>query len=137
MGQEAVFRLAAEDPQWIPAVRAALFLADSGTGVFAGSWILAELRRRQAPRTWYPNFRRLVTFGILESAGNSTRQGQRAYYRIINIEGVRTALAELDHSDRADLLSSKPLSFTGIGRSGTTDLGERSPDLLGADFPTE
>src|ERR1700680_849040 len=133
-GREAVLRLAAEDPQWIPAVRAALRLAQRSTGEFAGAWILAELQRQGASRTWYPNFRRLVTFDILEKAGDSTRRGQRTYYRIRDIEGVQSGLAEYESRGTPRRPATK-LSFTALGRSGRADLSNAEEEILRSDFP--
>lgn len=133
-GREAVLRLAAEDPQWLPAVHAALAVAERSGGEFAGAWILSELQREHAARTWYPNFRRLVTFGILAKVGESTRGGQRAYYRIVDMVGVREGLEEVDRRGGAPLTGR--LSFTAIGRSGRSDLSTSADSILRADFPT-
>jgi len=132
-GREAVLRLAEEDPQWLPAVRAALALSNRVGGEFAGAWILSELQREHAPRTWYPNFRRLVTFGILDKVGDSTRGGQRAYYRIADIAGVRRGLEELDR--RGPTPAARGLSFAAIGHSGRSDLSTIADTILRSDFP--
>ena len=130
-GREAVLRVAAEDPQWLPAVRAAVSVAERRGDEFAGAWILAELQRNDADRTWYPNFRRLVTFGILEKVGDSTRGGQRAYYRIVDIAGVRRGLEEATRSAAGP----GRLSFTAVGRSGRTDLSTAADTILRSEFP--
>jgi hypothetical protein len=132
-GRDAVLRVAKEDPQWLPAVRAALTLTERSIGEFAGAWLLDEMLRQHAPRTWYPNFRRLVTAGILEKVGESTRGGQRAYYRLVDADGVRRGLDELEREGW--LSSATRLSFTGVGRSGRSDLGAAAEAILGADFP--
>ena len=131
-GREAVLRVAAEDPQWLPAVRAAVSVAERRGDEFAGAWILSELQRSDADRTWYPNFRRLVTFGILEKVGDSTRGGQRAYYRIVDIAGVRRGLEEAGRS-----AADRPgrLSFTAVGRSGRTDLSTAADTILRSELP--
>lgn len=129
---DAVVRLAEGEPEWIPAVRAALALADRGAEPFAGAWILQELEREQAQRTWYPNFRRLVTLGVLEKDGRSTRQGQRAYYRVRDPAAVRRALASLDAA-RSSVR--RRLGFTAVGRSGRSDLSARANEILDRDFP--
>lgn len=132
-GREAVLRLAAEDPQWLPAVRAAVSVAERAGAEFAGAWILSELQRSNAGRTWYPNFRRLVTFGILEKVGESTRGGQRAYYRIVDLAGVRRGLEEAGRGD----VGAAPgrLSFTAVGRSGRPDLSTAAETMLRSEFP--
>lgn len=132
-GREAVLRLAAEDPQWLPAVRAAVSVADRLGDEFAGAWILAELVRTNAERTWYPNFRRLVTFGILEKVGESTRGGQRAYYRIVDVAGVRRGLDETSRGLGG--ATPRRLSFTAAGRSGRPDLSTAAEAILRAEFP--
>jgi hypothetical protein len=82
-GYRAAMRLAKERPEWIPAVLAALVWArrvsaDPLPGdEFAGAWVLGELVQREAERTWYPNMRLLVSYGVLEKSGTSTRQNQR------------------------------------------------------------
>lgn len=134
-GRDAVLRLAAEDPQWLPAVRAAVSVAQRVGDEFAGAWILSELQRSNAGRTWYPNFRRLVTFGILEKVGESTRGGQRAYYRIVDVAGVRRGLDEASRSDVG--LAPGRLSFTAVGRSGRLDLSTAAESVLGSEFPAQ
>ena len=132
-GQDAVLRLAHEDPQWLPAVRAAVAVAERTGGEFAGAWILWELQQQHGPRTWYPNFRRLVGLGLLAKVGESTRGGQRAYYRFLDLEGVRRGLKDLDR--RGEQGPADSLSFTGIGRSGRSDLSASAGDILRSDFP--
>lgn len=132
-GREAVLRLAAEDPQWLPAVRAAVSVAERVGDEFAGAWIFSELQRSDAERTWYPNFRRLVTFGILEKVGDSTRGGQRAYYRIVDVAGVRRGLEEAGRS--AGAAHAGRLSFTSVGRSGRSDLSTAAEGILRSEFP--
>jgi hypothetical protein len=136
-GRESVMHLAIEDPQWLPAVRAAVTVADRTGNLFPGTWILAELQRENAPRTWYPNFRRLVTFSILEKHGESTRGGQRAYYRVRDLEGVRRGLSGVERRRARERRSAHRLSFAGIGRSGRSNLGRDSEDLLRSGFPSE
>ena len=133
-GREALRRLAAEDPQWIPAVRAAIALTEAG-GSFAGASILEELRRQRAARTRYPNFRRLVTFGILERVDDSTRQGRRADYRMPDVDGVRLGLAEFESGGMPRAERRTRLSFTAAGRSGRNDLSAAAAGTLAEDFP--
>jgi hypothetical protein len=100
-GYRAAMRLAKERPEWIPAVLAALVLARRASAdplpgdEFAGAWVLGELVQREAERTWYPNLRLLVSYGVLEKSGASTRHNQRAYYRMPDPEGVSRALNDL------------------------------------------
>ncbi len=95
-GYRAIMRLAQEDPAWLPVVRAAFERAVASKpygGEFAGAWVLRELG------SWVPNLRLLVRYGILEKT-DLTRGGNRAYYRMLDIDGVRQALSELDALSR-------------------------------------
>ena len=90
----AVRRLALEHPEWLPVLRAAVAVAErveEHGGEFAGSWVLAELSS-QGGRRWVPNLRLLVTYGLIEKSGESTRGGRRAYYRMPDRAGVGRAL---------------------------------------------
>ncbi len=92
-GYQAVMRLAQERPDLLPAVRSSLRRADAAVpygGEFAGSWVLQDLG------SWLPGLRTLRAAGILEKAGESTRGGNRAYYRMPDRDGVRRALDELE-----------------------------------------
>ena len=136
-GYEAVMRLAQERPDWLPAVRAALAEADRVLGSdFAGAWVLRELQRQHAVRTWYPNLRLLVGYGIVEKSGESVRQKQRAYYRMPDPAGVRRALARLDRTDRTATQEARRFSFAAIGHSGRRDLSSSAPDILEREFPS-
>lgn len=80
----AVWRLAAEHPEWLPVLEAVVAVAEKAEaygGEFAGSWVVDELARRDLP-AWIPNLRILVRYGLLEKSGPSTRGGRRAYYRM-------------------------------------------------------
>jgi hypothetical protein len=92
-----VMRLAVERPDWLPVVEAILKrardAADYG-GEFAGAWVLQDLRR-EGVADWLPNLRLLVSFGIIAKSGESTRGGQRAYYRMPDQAGVERALKRL------------------------------------------
>src|SRR5579859_4793684 len=129
---DAVTRLAREEPAWLPAVRAALALTDRGMARFAGAWILDQLEREGAPRTWYPNFRRLVTVGVFEKDGESTRRNQRAYYRLPDPDGARRALESIDSKGPQAL---RKLAFAAVGRSGRRDLSSAAEEILGRNFP--
>lgn len=92
--EQAVRRLAFEHPEWVPVLEAAAAVAASVEqhgGEFAGAWVVDELGRRGLPR-WIPNLRILVSYGLLEKSGPSTRGGRRAYYRMPDRVGVEQAL---------------------------------------------
>lgn len=94
----AVMHLASERPDWIPALRAACesaHRAEPYGGEFAGAWVLSDLERMTGDRTWLPGLRTLATYGLLEKAGQSTRGGRRAYYRMPDRQGVELGLQEL------------------------------------------
>lgn len=128
--RRAITRLADEDPDWLPAVRAALAVSDRMGNRFPGAAILEELRRGGGSRTWYPNFRRLVTWGILERLGAAP--GRTALYGVVDAEGVRQGLADVDSGGREVY---PPLSFAGVGHSGRSDLSSRIDELLESEFP--
>jgi len=80
LGRSAVRRLAYEHPDWIPVLRAACAQAEKSEpygGEFAGRWVLQELEAATGTRVWQPGLRRLVAYGLLEKAGESTRGGRR------------------------------------------------------------
>ncbi len=80
---DAVKNLSSEHPEWLPAVVACY----NRTGEFAGKWILRQIG-------WQPNsLRPLASRGILERVDTS-RGGHRAYYRMVDWEGVGRALQE-------------------------------------------
>jgi hypothetical protein len=88
-----VTELARERPEWLPIVRAACKVAEESEpygGRFAGRWVLQEAGR------WEPGLRLLVSYRLLEKAGESTRGGRRAYYRMPDWRGVRHALERLE-----------------------------------------
>jgi hypothetical protein len=92
--EQRVRRLAIEHPEWLPVLEAAAAVAASVEkhgGEFAGAWVVDELARRGSPR-WIPNLRILVSYGLLEKSGPSTRGGRRAYYRMPDRAGVLSAL---------------------------------------------
>lgn len=99
--QEGVLSLAYEHPDWVPILRAACAVAERTEpygGQFAGRWVLQEVaRQRDVPlaEVWKPGLSRLVRYGLLEKAGESTRGGRRAYYAMPNREEVVRALADL------------------------------------------
>lgn len=92
-GYTGVMRLAHENAKWIPIVQAALETAKSTKGDFAGAWVLSKAKEKGV--NWFPNLRILVTYGILQKEGTA-RAGRRAYYTILDINGVELALSEID-----------------------------------------
>ena len=96
--RELVQRFALEQPEWIVVLEAACTQAKAAEpygGQFAGSYVMRELSRMAGQPVHVPGLRRLVTYGLLEKCGESTRGGRRAYYRMIDRTGVEAALAEL------------------------------------------
>jgi hypothetical protein len=112
----SVRRLAAERPDWLPVLDAAVAVAgrvETHGGEFAGAWVLDELGRRSEGR-WVPNLRLLVSYGLIEKSGASTRGGKRAYYRMTNREDIENALRRL----RGGATATRSLRFVGAGKSG-------------------
>ncbi len=96
--RQNVMRLAYEQPDWIPVLRAACAQARKSEpygGQFAGSWVLSELAAQTGKPEWRPGLRLLVAYGLLEKAGESTRGGRRAYYRMPDREDVERALDDV------------------------------------------
>lgn len=128
----AVRRLANEHPEWIAALEAAVAVAGrsgAADAEFAGSWVLKELESRAGRKQWIPNLRLLVTYGILEKSGESTRGGRRAYYRFVNRAAIQDALGQIRGSVAAQ--PRRTLSFIGAGTSvaGPHDVARRSGDM--------
>lgn len=92
-GYKAVKRLAVERPDWLPIVRECLKFWKEHHADFAGAWVYQRLQESGGPK--FSNLRLLVSFGILKKEGTS-RQGRRAYYSIVDPEGVKQALNELN-----------------------------------------
>lgn len=91
-------RLALEQPDWLPVVRAACAQAREAEpygGEFAGSWVLQKMTQLTGEPAWRPGLRLLVAYGLLEKSGESTRGGRRAYYRMPDRAEVEAALKEL------------------------------------------
>ncbi len=115
--EDAVRRLAIEHPEWLPVLEAAVTVAEHAEahgGEFAGSWVLMELQQRGGPR-WVPNLRILVSHGLLEKHGASTRGGRRAYYRMPDREGIAAAI-EAWHMQQARSARGR-FSFIASGES--------------------
>ncbi len=135
--QQAVGALLNERPDWIPVLRAACAVSDrveAFGGEFAGAWVIDELERRTGRRTWLPNLRVLVSYGLIEKVGESSRGGRRAYYRFSSKEPVKEALARLGvggESDKPQPKGERRFHFIASGDSGESgsDLGRRSGDI--------
>ena len=89
----AVKEIAREKPEWIPVVQACYEEAGE-TEEFAGAWVLNRLGR------WVPSLRSLASRGVLQKV-DTTRGGRRAYYRMLDRDGVGRALEELKASGPA------------------------------------
>lgn len=92
-GYTAAKRFLGDFPTWFEILRACLVVALRTEGEFAGAWVLNEARKYGIE--WLPNLRPLVTYGILRRTGSS-RGGRRAYYEMVDVEGVRSAIAEAE-----------------------------------------
>jgi hypothetical protein len=128
--ERAVRRLALEYPDWLPVLEAAASVAadlESQGGEFAGAWVVNELARRGLPR-WIPNLRILVSYGLLEKSGPSTRGGRRAYYRMPDRAGVVKALEAWRATGEA---KRRTLRFVGAGAStdAPSDTARRAGEL--------
>lgn len=103
-------RLALEQPDWVPVLKAACERAETSErygGEFAGSWVLQHMAKQSGKPVWRPGLRLLVSYGLIEKVGESTRGGRRAYYRMPDRIGVERALAELEqggHPRRLDAI---------------------------------
>jgi len=132
----AVATLAAERPDWIPVLEAAIAVSDRVEpygGEFAGAWVIDELERRSGHRTWLPNLRVLLSYGLVEKAGESTRGGRRAYYSMPAKRAVVQALSHLK-TRRVAREAKQPLrrfQFVASGDSGEqgSDWARRSADM--------
>jgi hypothetical protein len=115
--EQAVGRLAIEHPEWLPVLEAAAAVAASVEeqgGEFAGTWVVDELARRGSQR-WIPNLRILVSYGLLEKSGPSTRGGRRAYYRMPERGGVVKAIEAWRGTSGGE--KRRTLRFVGAGAS--------------------
>ena len=86
---EAVMKLTRDRSEWLPIVKPCHDMAGERQE-FAGGWVYKRLGRR-----WFPSLRPLALRGILEKVDTS-RGGHRAYYRILDREGVGRALQEAE-----------------------------------------
>ena len=124
--EDAVRRLALERPDWLPVLEAAVRVAarvEEHGGEFAGAWVVTELAAQGGPR-WLNNLRLLTTYGLIEKAGDSTRGGRRAYYRMPDRSGVERALEQQRPSARR-------FRFIGAGASTEPpfDMARRASEL--------
>ena len=92
-GHLAARRFLRDHPDWLDVVRACVVEATRCRGEFAGAWVLREAKK--SGRDWLPNLRPLVACGILQRT-DVARGGRRAYYVMPDIEGVKTALMDVD-----------------------------------------
>lgn len=134
--KRAVGNLIAERPDWIPVLEAAITVSDKADpfgGEFAGAWVLDELARRAGHRTWLPNLRVLLTYGLVEKAGESASGGRRAYYRMPAKKAVVEALSRLKPRvpGRKNERERRRFLFVGAGDSGEagSDWARRSSDV--------
>ncbi len=95
-GYYAVKRLARERTNWLPIVEACLEEEKRTNGDFAGAWVLETAKKRGIQ--WFPNLRVLVSYGILQVKDRS-RGGRRAYYKVLDPEGVQKALQEIGQNE--------------------------------------
>ena len=115
----AVGRLAAERPDWLEVLEAATAVAERAEpygGEFAGAYVVEELARHPGHRRRIPNLRLLVSYGLLEKSGPSSRGGSRAYYRMPDRIGVVEALEALRASGRTNG-GRRSLRFVAAGAS--------------------
>lgn len=135
--RRAVATLATERPDWLPVLEAAIAVSDRVEpfgGEFAGAWVLEELERRTGRRTWLPNLRVLVSYGLVEKAGDSTRGGRRAYYRFPAKNAIEEALSQLELRARereAEPTARRRFHFVAAGDSGEagSEMARQSADL--------
>ena len=130
--------LAKERPEWLSVLEAAIAVSERVQpfgGEFAGAWVLDELERRSGHRTWLPNLRVLVSYGLLEKAGESTRGGRRAYYRVTAARAIREVLDRLRQvpgDSEAPPVTGRRFHFVAAGDSGEaeSDMGRRAGDVI-------
>ena len=113
-GYQATIELLIEDPEWKPIVESALEMAKTTSGGFAGAWILDRAKKRGIP--WVPNFKKLTAYGILEKDGESSRGGNRAYYKMHDVPGVEKALREFGDTKIGSLYPGHKVTDSGISK---------------------
>jgi hypothetical protein len=129
---QAVRRLAAEHPEWLPVLEAAAAVAanvaENGGEEFAGAWVVDELARRGAQR-WIPNLRILVSYGLLEKSGPSTRGGRRAYYRMPDRAGVVNAIQSWRGSRKEEKRRTLRFVAAGASTEPPADTGRQAGEI--------
>lgn len=88
MPYEAVMQLAHDRPELLPLVKAAHDIVVKFGNHFSGSSVLTAAPGLAA------NLRPLSSRGIIVKT-NGSKQGHRAFYRLVDLAGVETALREL------------------------------------------
>jgi hypothetical protein len=129
--ERAVRRLASEHPEWLAVLEAAVTVAanvEAHGGEFAGAWVVDELGRRGAPR-WIPNLRILVSYGLIEKSGPSTRGGRRAYYRMPDRGDVERALKAWRASTGAEKLRNLRFIAAGVSTEPPADTARRAGEI--------
>jgi hypothetical protein len=129
----AVLRLATEHPEWLPVLEAATAVAarveENGGHEFAGAWVVDELARRGLQR-WIPNLRILVSYGLLEKSGPSTRGGRRAYYRMLDRPGVEDALKARSEISAGQSRRSLRFVAAGASKDPPSDAARRADEIV-------
>lgn len=90
----AISSLTRKNPTYLPILKACLELGES-EAEFAGSWVFERVG------TWFPNLRPLTAAGLLIRVETS-RRGQRAYYRLADPLALKEALAEIYSGQSSD-----------------------------------
>ena len=101
-GYDGSMRLAHDLPEWIEILSATYRVASSNDGRLCGRWVRNELLRSgwkgmtygEGIALTFPGLGPLARRGILRQDGTS-RGGDRAYYQLIDPDGVEQALREL------------------------------------------
>jgi len=135
--RSGLYALAKERPDWLPVVEAALAVHERTKaygGEFAGAWVVDELERVGGMRR-LPNLRLLVSYGLLEKVGESTRGGRRAYYRFKRPEAVREMLSKLkppaSEANGRSVPKERRFRFIGAGSSRPgSDTARRVGDIV-------
>lgn len=134
--RRAVAALAAEKPEWIPVLEAAIAVSDrvdKHGGEICGAWVIDELESRSRRKMWLPNLRVLQSYGLVEKVGDSVRGGRRAYYRIPEKRALAEALSRLEPEpgSKQPPQDRRRFLFIASGDSGEpgSDWARRSADL--------
>jgi hypothetical protein len=95
LGEKSALRQATALVSCPPVTYAQARVAEPFGGDFAGSDVVQEVRRMAGQRIHVPSLRILVSKGLIENSGESTRGGRRAYYRMPDRAEVEETLREL------------------------------------------